>query len=329
MNRIDRLTAILIQLQSKHVTKAKEIADRFSISLRTVYRDIRALEEAGVPIGAEAGVGYFLVSGYNLPPVMFTKEEANAMIMAEKLMQKFSDKTLSKQYTSAMYKIRSVLASADKDHLTRLENQIEVFQPMENILNIEESSFLSQIQDCLGKKKVIRITYQGMNDKKAIPRNVEPIGICYYANHWHLIAYCRLREDYRDFRIDRISSIELTKTIFSEKHQGTLRDLIKKLMSSQQLYKVTIRFDKSLESYLNKYKYLYGFLEEKKIDSWIECSFYINSYEYFAKWLLGLGEKADIIAPEKLIQYVFKLSNKLHEQYTKKVNPKNKTLTDK
>ncbi len=80
MNRIDRLSAILIQLQSKQVVKAQEVADRFGISLRTVYRDIKSLEEAGIPIGAEAGKGYFIMDGYHLPPVMFTKEEASALL---------------------------------------------------------------------------------------------------------------------------------------------------------------------------------------------------------------------------------------------------------
>jgi predicted DNA-binding transcriptional regulator YafY len=87
MNRIDRLTAILVQLQSKKVVKAHEIADRFEISLRTVYRDVRALEEAGIPIGAEAGKGYFILDGYHLPPVMFSQQEANALVLGSKLIE--------------------------------------------------------------------------------------------------------------------------------------------------------------------------------------------------------------------------------------------------
>src|SRR3954447_3068852 len=101
MNRIDRLTAILIQLQSKRVVKAQEIADRFEISLRTVYRDVRALEEGGVPLVGEAGVGYSLVEGYRLPPVMFTKEEASALLFGAKLVEKMSDHSIQKEFQSA------------------------------------------------------------------------------------------------------------------------------------------------------------------------------------------------------------------------------------
>ena len=109
MNRIDRVTAVLIQLQSKKIVKAQDIAERFSISLRTVYRDINTLQEAGVPIIGEAGLGYSIMDGYRLPPVMFTKEEATAFLTAEKLIEKFTDPSTEVSYKSAMYKVRAVL----------------------------------------------------------------------------------------------------------------------------------------------------------------------------------------------------------------------------
>ena len=98
MNRIDRLAAILIQLQSRSLVKAQDIADKFSISLRTVYRDVHALEEAGVPVIGEAGIGYRLMEGYKLPPVMFTQDEASAMLTASKLMESITDENSSKHY---------------------------------------------------------------------------------------------------------------------------------------------------------------------------------------------------------------------------------------
>src|ERR1041384_1022246 len=109
MNRIDRLTAVLIHLHTKKVVKAEEIADRFGMSLRTVYRDVKALMEAGVPIGSEAGKGYFIVDGYHLPPVMFTQEEASSMFLAGKLVDKMADKSVRETYESAMHKIKAVL----------------------------------------------------------------------------------------------------------------------------------------------------------------------------------------------------------------------------
>ena len=95
MNRIDRLAAIVIQLQSKRLVKAQEIAEKFSISLRTVYRDIHALEEAGVPVNGEAGIGYRLMEGYKLPTVMLDQDEASALLTAAKFMQSMSDENSS------------------------------------------------------------------------------------------------------------------------------------------------------------------------------------------------------------------------------------------
>src|ERR1700756_4790949 len=126
MNRIDRISAILIQLQSRRVVKAGDIAERFNISLRTVYRDIRTLEEAGVPLIGEAGVGYSIMEGYRLPPVMFTTQEATAFLTAEKLIEKITDTSTVESYKSAMYKVRSVLRASEKDFLEKADQHIQV-----------------------------------------------------------------------------------------------------------------------------------------------------------------------------------------------------------
>lgn len=127
MNRINRVTSILIQLQSKKIIPAKEIAQRFNISLRTVYRDIRTLEEAGIPIGSEAGKGYFLVEGFLLPPVMFTAAEVGALITAGKFLNCHGDESFIKDFDSAMYKIKSILKHGEKNYAQELENSIKLF----------------------------------------------------------------------------------------------------------------------------------------------------------------------------------------------------------
>src|SRR6476660_8283151 len=126
MNRIDRLSAILIQLQSRQLVKAQEIADKFSISLRTVYRDVHALEEAGVPVLGEAGIGYKLMEGYKLPPVMFSEDEASALLTASKLVQSKTDAGISKHYTSALDKIKAVLRLSEKDHMQEIDEHVMV-----------------------------------------------------------------------------------------------------------------------------------------------------------------------------------------------------------
>ncbi|HDZ14292.1 hypothetical protein LCGC14_0502410, partial [marine sediment metagenome] len=124
LKRFDRIVAILIQLQSKRIVKAQELADRFEVSLRTIYRDIRTLETSGVPIASEAGIGYSIMEGYRLPPIMFTREEAGSFVAAEKLMQQFTDKSLGAYHQSAMYKVKSILRGKEKDWITALESQV-------------------------------------------------------------------------------------------------------------------------------------------------------------------------------------------------------------
>ena len=126
MNRIDRLHAILIHLQSKKRVTAQEVADRFNISLRTVYRDVKALEESGVPVIGEAGSGYTIMEGYRLPPVMFTQEEASALLLGAKLAEHLSDESIKKHFNAALFKVKAVLRSTDKEHMDQLNDNIAV-----------------------------------------------------------------------------------------------------------------------------------------------------------------------------------------------------------
>src|SRR5579872_2222701 len=157
MNRIDRISAILIQLQSRRVVKASDIAERFGMSLRTVYRDIKTLEEAGIPLIGEAGVGYSIMDGYRLPPVMFTREEATAFLTAEKLMEKLTDPSSDENYKSAMYKIRSVLRMAEKDFLENIDGHIEVFKSRRTSGTKMDLNPLQIILKGIGERNVLSI----------------------------------------------------------------------------------------------------------------------------------------------------------------------------
>lgn len=202
MNRLDRLQAILIHLQSKKVVTAQEIADRFSTSIRTVYRDIRSLEEAGVPVGAEAGTGYFLTDNFHLPPVMFTGREASALLMGAKLMQQHTDRSVAGDYDSALFKIKAVLRSDEKERIDTLHRYISVHGPGAD----RQSSdlYLCDIQRALVEDRKLTINYTAAHSGQSTQRTVAPLSLCHYGTQWHLIAHCELRSEYRDFRLDRI-----------------------------------------------------------------------------------------------------------------------------
>ncbi len=299
MNRIDRVSAILIQLQSKKIVKAQEIADRFSISLRTVYRDIKALEESGVPVGGEAGVGYHIMEGYRLPPVMFTKEEAIAFLTAEKMVEKLTDASSRQQYQSAMFKIKSVLRYAEKDMLDNMEGSIEVLPnpylpPPEN-KGIHLQAILKSIAD----KELLDIGYFANHTQEYSNRNVEPVGIFYQGSYWYMIAYCMLRKDYRNFRTDRISYINNTGKHFIKEHPS-LKTFLTAMSREKEMVTVVIRVEKEVLKYFGEQKYYNGFVSQKEVNGKMEMTFVTASLMGFAKFFLLFGEYADIISPASL-----------------------------
>ena len=303
MNRLTRVTAILIQLQSKRVVKAQDIAERFSISLRTVYRDIRTLEEAGIPLIGEAGVGYSLIDGYKLPPVMFTTEEATAFLTAEKLIEKLTDDTTEEWYKSAMYKIKAVLRSTEKDSLETIDENIQVIENRYLPKDKAKPNALLLILKSISAKNVLTIDYFANHSQEKTKRNIEPVGIFYLGNYWHLIAYCYLRNDYRNFRIDRISHILQTNLSFKKQHPS-LKTYLKQISKEKELHTVIIRFDKKILRYFGDQKYYNGFVSQKEAGEQIEMTFLTESLEGFARWFMMYGDFAEIIRPDSLFKRV-------------------------
>ncbi len=298
MNRIDRVSAILIQLQSRRVVKAADIAERFGISLRTVYRDVKTLEEAGIPIIGEAGVGYSIMDGYRLPPVMFTREEATAFLTAEKFIEKLTDQSTVEHHKSAMYKIRAILRTTEKNLLEEIDNSIEVFKSHSQ-LRVDNKDHLQKLLLGIAQKNVLRIDYFANHSQEQTKRDVEPIGVFYKDSYWHLIAFCRMRNDYRDFRIDRISRLEITDAVFKSKHP-TLKDYIAQTAKEQELDLVVMRVEKQIYTHLEYQKYYSGFVSEKVIGDQVEMTFLTASLEGFARWFMMFGDQAEIVSPDSL-----------------------------
>jgi predicted DNA-binding transcriptional regulator YafY len=316
MNRIDRLTAILIHLQTKRVVKAEEISDRFEISLRTVYRDVKALMEAGVPIGSEAGKGYFIVDGYHLPPVMFTQDEASSMMLAGKLVEKMADKSIRDAFSSAMHKIKAVLNESEKDHLQNLDSHIEIF--LRSKYEVKESKdfpdhFMTEIQRAVAKKQVVRIDYSNTEEEET-QREVEPIGIFYYSMAWHLIGWCRLRNSYRDFRADRIKNLVNTEKSFEGRNLISLKEYFQSMFqTNRDLIKVVISFEKSSL----RGRPIYGSISQTDLGDRIRAEFMMDNLATMARWLLMYGNHIEIEEPEEMKAAMVDAVEELHAHYVK------------
>ena len=213
INRLARLVAILTHLQTKKFISVVEITKKFSVSSRTIYRDLSLLEKAGVPILNEKSRGYSLIEGYRLPPIMFSEEETNALITAEQLVLKNSDESLIKNYSEAINKIKTVLKYVTKDKIEFLSKRISSGRNPK--LNTT-TNYLSTIQKALVHFNLLKINYVSVSNIKT-NRVIEPLALYSSGENWILISWCRLRKEYREFRLDRINKLDLLIETFEPK----------------------------------------------------------------------------------------------------------------
>lgn len=215
MNRIDRLFAILTVLQSKKHVTAEELSERFGMSIRTVYRDVKALGESGIPVSFEPHRGYFITQGFFLPPVAFTMEEAHALLVSESLLSGFADKTTHAHFSTALTKVKTVLKHSQKEKIEQLSASIKLQVPSRVTPDFD---YLSVIQEAISNNTQLDLQYTNFKEE-ASKRTIEPIGLVFYAFNWHVIAWCHLRNEYRDFKISRVASLRSTGRPFEkEKH---------------------------------------------------------------------------------------------------------------
>ena len=319
MNRIDRLHAILTHLQSKKKVTAQDIADRFNISLRTVYRDVKALEESGVPVIGEAGIGYSVMEGYRLPPVMFTQEEASALLMGAKLAEKFTDMSVRKHFDGALYKIKAVLRGSDKDYVEKLSSHIHITERRLPLGQDFGQQHLSNIQHAIVHRRCLKILYNSSYKEELTSRVVEPIGLYYYGNSWHLIAWCKLRNDYRDFRVDKINTLAITEDCFDATAHPSLKEYIDKIQNQAELLEVIVIFDKDVARHITSYKYYFGFVSEEDLGKTVRMVFLTTCLDSIGRWLISYTNAVEIVSPESLHEKMVRYTEELRDHYSEEM----------
>jgi predicted DNA-binding transcriptional regulator YafY len=300
MNRLDRLTAILTHLQSKRTIRATELAERFEVSLRTIYRDVRSLEESGVPIIGEAGRGYSLVEGYRLPPIMFNREEALALLVAEKLVERSMDDQSSKFFNDALIKIRAVLKSSEKDLLVEVQDTIKVLTPSSSSEMNRSNNFFQVILNAISEKKTLVTTYITFDPERRSDREIEPLGLFHSYEQWYVLAFCRLRKDYRTFRLDRFSQLQMTEIMYSQSNHPSLQSYLDKIASVEKLYQIILEVPDGAMKYLSNSKYNNGFVSEERVGNGTKMTFMSSSIEGFVRWVITLGDMVLIKQPQEL-----------------------------
>lgn len=316
MNRIERLTAIVLQLQQKKVVTARELSNHFGISVRTIYRDMKSLEEAGIPLGAEAGEGYQLLDGFHLPPIMFTEAEAGALVIGAKFAENNTDSKVRRHIETALMKIYAVLPESNKVRVDLLKNSIAVTDQTAN--NDDAPSELLTVQNAIINRNCLLITYHAGSSNEMTSRIIEPLGLIHYADNWHLIAFCRLRKDYRDFRLDRINSLSVRDEQFSHQEHFSIRDFLENQEDGIHSEEFQVIFPFAFFRNISR-RNLFGLTTIMKEGEFIRATFIVPNMSHMVRWLISLGENVTVIYPDNLknmmMQEVSRINTFIHEAY--------------
>jgi len=309
VNRVDRLLGLILYLQSRRGATAARMAEHFGLSVRTIYRDLRALGEAGVPVVGEAGVGYSLLKGYHLPPVNFTREEAFALVTGGLFAQRFGGPGTAGHVASALSKVRAVLPPAGRENALRLEQGLGAAA----VPSQPEEGGLACAQAALAERRVLRFDYAGYARPGTLAREVEPLGLIHYLGRWHLIAWCRLRDACRDFRIDRMRNPRLLPQTFAPREGFSLAEFLRVAMPEPALRARVFFRDAVLDR--ARREWWPGIDAASPASGGSLLTLRVLDWEHLAGWLLAFGREVRVHEPESLRLLVVELARAAREHH--------------
>jgi len=219
MRRADRLFQIVQLIRGRRLTTADYLARRLEVSLRTVYRDIAALGQQGVPIEGEAGVGYRMRAGFDLPPLMFGRQEAQALVAAVRMAESRLDAALAREAESALSKILAVLPPEAR----AAAESLALYAPLP-ALDPATSARLTAMREATEARRKLRLGYLDLGGARS-ERTVRPLACLFWGPVWTLAAWCELRQDFRSFRVDRVETLDVLDEGFRDEAGKTLADM--------------------------------------------------------------------------------------------------------
>ncbi len=303
-NRTERLFALVLLLQNRPYLTSKDLADHFGVSRRTIFRDLRALGESGVPLTYADGGGYEILDGYQLPPLMLTAREAATLLMGTEFTKLQSDVSLARDADQVGLKIESVLPPEIRSYIERLRKSLVMdpywlhAQRMALRDDDTDGRWYELSQAVAGQKSVLMEYYVASRDE-ITRRTVDPLGLVYYTDHWNLIAYDHLRGDIRNYRLDAIRSMRILMERFTPPDGFDLAQHLAERGESPQNVRIRIRF--SSAAYRWARRGIPARIEEEvEADDAITVTFAFENLDYVAGWLVRYGDRAEALEPEAL-----------------------------
>jgi predicted DNA-binding transcriptional regulator YafY len=314
MNRTDRLLAILLELQRKGARRAEDLAATFETSKRTIYRDIQALCESGVPVVAQPGVGYSLVEGYFLPPVSFSLDEATMLLLgADSASQNF-DAQYRDAAASAGRKIEAVLSEKLRGEVEYLRGNIAFVTPA-SLASGKSASFLPQLRRAIIERRTIRFDYhtrysQDGRDARNT-READPYAMLHYGGAWYLIGHCHLRESVRNFRLDRMAELRLLDKTFDRPPNFRLEEPV----DDQRNLKVVALFSPEAAPWVREsWSYYVDSMEE--VADGLLVTMRVRVENAIFQWLFSWGAQVRVLEPESLRRRLMVEAGKILENYS-------------
>ena len=222
MRRADRLFEIIQHLRRRPTVRARDLGEALEVSERTIYRDIRDLMASGVPIEGEAGVGYVLRPGFDLPPLMFKEAEIEALVLGARIVESWADEELATAAADAVAKIEAVIPERLRGYMANTALLAPALHYMEPI-----GFDLAKLRRAVRGQIKVRFRYTDVLGR-ASERTVRPLSLAYFGPVWVLAAWCELRVDFRTFRLDRMEGFEVTGERFRPEPGKTLHDFLKR-----------------------------------------------------------------------------------------------------
>ncbi len=302
MNRTDRLLALIVELQAKHWQRAEDLAATFEISKRTVYRDMLALMESGVPVISSPGQGYALDEGYFLPPLSFTTDESIVLLLGTDFMQQTFDAQYQSAARSATSKIRAVLSQRLRDEVDDLQTSMRFIavNPLESTTHPET---LQQVRRAIIQHRTIRMEYHtrstGNQDVAGskTTRDVDPYALVHLDNAWYLAGYCHLRYDTRNFRLDRIDALQILPKTFTRPENFRVGPK----PSTENEITARVLFNPAVARWVQEDSFFYVKAMENQPDGLL-VTLRVRQEADLVQWLLGWGSNVRVLEPASLQQ---------------------------
>lgn len=288
MNRLDRLFAITTTLQRKGTVRASDLAATYEVSTRTIYRDIGALSEAGVPVVSLPGQGYALSEGFFLPPLIFTQDEAAAIALGTRMLASQATGRHIAEAEQALEKIVAVLPADARQRVERLSDIITIPFPQRRF-DLDDPR-LTKLQEAILDRRVVELRYHSRSGDEITEREVEPRELSYFDRTWFLTGYCRLRQDVRSFRVERMTAVTLSDEHF------TPNDLPAR---QRRPVEVRVRFSESTAPWVRERQH-WAFQREEQDDGGVVMIYGPDNLDEISSWILGWGTDAEPLSPPEL-----------------------------